>query len=155
MKPRVPILPLFIVAVAVIVWLNPALSRFAIYDRSAVLRGEIWRLLTAPWVHFTPSHLAYDALALGLAGMLIAWRRYGSIGWLCGLTPLLTGLVLLWLQPELQFYGGLSGLATAAVVFLALHGLREAGLWRWVCLAALLGTAGHQNPALSLREIPA
>jgi hypothetical protein len=42
----------------------------------------------------------------------------------------------------MQYCGGLSGLGTAAVVFLAVHGLTDPPPWRWVCGAALLALAG-------------
>jgi rhomboid family GlyGly-CTERM serine protease len=139
MKSRFPTWTWWLAASAVIISLSPALSRWAIYDRNAMLNGELWRLVTAPLVHFTPSHLAYDTFALILAGALIQWRGYRGIGWVCGLTALASGLVVLLLEPQLAFYGGLSGIATAAVVFLALQGSGEKGTWAWVCSAVLLG----------------
>ena len=142
MKSRVPWWIWWLAASAAVVSLIPALSRWAIYDRNAVLNGELWRLVTAPLVHFTPGHLAYDTFALILAGALIQWRGYRSLGWVCGLTALASGLVVLLLEPQLAFYGGLSGVATAAVVFLAFHGTREQGAWRWVCAAALVAAVG-------------
>src|SRR5204863_7874407 len=36
---------------------------------------------------------------------------------------------------------GLSGLATGAIAFLSLHGLRERASWRWICLLALTAVA--------------
>lgn len=142
MKSRVPWWIWGLAAGAVVVSLTPALSRSAIYDRNAVLAGEFWRLFSAPLVHFTPGHLAYDACVLIIAGALIQWRGYPGLGSVCGLTSLASGLAVLSLEPQLEFYGGLSGIATAAVVFLALHGAREKGTWRWMCSAALLVAIG-------------
>jgi hypothetical protein len=42
----------------------------------------------------------------------------------------------------MKYFGGLSALATTAIVYLALFGLHDAAPWRWVCLATLLGVAG-------------
>jgi hypothetical protein len=39
----------------------------------------------------------------------------------------------------MELFGGLSALATTAVVYLALCGLGETGPWRWICLVTLLG----------------
>lgn len=107
-----------------------------------MLNRQIWRLFTAPLVHFTPSHLAYDTFALIVAGSLIESRRYRGLAGVCVLTPLASGLTVSCFEPELVFYGGLSGVATAAVVLLALGGLREDGFWRWASTAALVAVVG-------------
>ena len=112
-----------------------------IYDRNTVLAGEFWRLITANWVHFSVSHLAYDLLAFGIAGSLIELRRHAGFGWFCLLAPGLTGVTVFLTRPDLQFFGGLSGLGTGAIVFLALHGLRQRGVWSWICVAALAAVA--------------
>ena len=107
---------------------------------TAILSGEVWRVATGPWVHFSFSHFLYDVLVLGMAGWMIESHGYPHFGWVCTLTPLVTGLTMLALQPKLEICGGLSGLATAAVVFLALYGWGETGAWRWICLLALIAT---------------
>jgi rhomboid family GlyGly-CTERM serine protease len=142
MKNRNLFLALLIALAAAIISLNPALAGIAVYDRGAVLDGEIWRLFTAPLVHFAPTHFAYDSFALVLVAALTGWRGYRGFGWVCGVTPPATGLVVLALEPHLAFYGGLSGVATAALILLAFHGSREPGAWRWVCAAVLLATGG-------------
>lgn len=94
------------------------------YDRAAIGAGEIWRLLTANFVH-----LGWGHLALNLAGFL-------AIGWLfaadhpvpiwalillvCGLA---SNLGLYLVNPEIGWCVGLSG---------ALHGLFAAGAIAWM-----------------------
>lgn len=41
------------------------------------LNGEVWRLLTASFVHHSPGHLASNMLILGLAGPIVE-RQYGA-----------------------------------------------------------------------------
>jgi rhomboid family GlyGly-CTERM serine protease len=137
---RGPLITITMVASAVVVFLIPALHALLVYDRSAVFGGQLWRLATGPWVHFSISHFFYDTLVLGMAGWMIERRAYSNFGWLCAITPVVTGLVMLALEPRLEICGGLSGLATAAVVFLALSGLRESGAWRRICWMALIAT---------------
>jgi rhomboid family GlyGly-CTERM serine protease len=127
---------------ALVAYVLPGLGSQMVYDRAAILSGEVWRLLTGNWVHFSPSHLLYDLLALGIAGWLIERRGYPSFGLLCLLSALGIGTVLLAGRPEVQSYGGLSGVATGAIVYLALRGLEEAPPWRWICIAALVLTVG-------------
>ncbi|MEK6770137.1 MAG: hypothetical protein AABY62_00640, partial [Pseudomonadota bacterium] len=41
------------------------------------------------------------------------------------------------LEPGMRYYGGLSGVVTAVVVYLCLWGLTETGWWRWLCAGVL------------------
>lgn len=139
---QVPVVTLFVVAGGIVTYLIPGLASQMVYDRAAILGGEGWRLFTGNWVHFSTSHLLYDVLAFGLAGWIIERRGYPYFGLLCALSALSIGAVLLAMRPDVQLYGGLSGVATAAIVYLALHGLKEPGPWRWICVAALALTVG-------------
>lgn len=90
------------------------------WDREALANGEAWRLVTGHLVHLGWSHLL-----LNLAGLaLIVWivgRAWDMQGWL--VVSLVTigviGVGFWALNPELEWYVGLSGL---------LHGLLAAGL---------------------------
>jgi rhomboid family GlyGly-CTERM serine protease len=126
----------------VVVALFPGWSAGLIYDRSAILSGELWRMFTGHWVHFSTPHLVYDLLAFGIVGWIVEARGLPHFGWLCLLTPWLISAVLLLFEPQMKLFGGLSALATTAIVYLALFGLHDAAPWRWVCLAAVLGIAG-------------
>jgi rhomboid family GlyGly-CTERM serine protease len=122
----------------VVVAAFPPLGSIFVYDRAAILRGEVWRLLTGNLVHFSAGHLCYDMLALGMAGFVIEYRGYRHFGALFGLAAVAIGGALFLCQPETMFYGGASGLATAAVTFLALRGLSENGLWLKISAVALV-----------------
>jgi rhomboid family GlyGly-CTERM serine protease len=139
---RVPALTLLMVGGALLVAAFPGWSAGLIYDRQAVLKGEIWRLFTGHWVHFSPSHLGFDLLALGLAGWMIQARGLPNFGWLCLLAPWGINLALLTFVPDLRQAGGLSGLATCFLVYLALDGWGDTGLWHWVCGLTLAGVVG-------------
>lgn len=139
---RIPVITLLLVGGGVVVALFPGWSSWLIYDRAAILSGEIWRMFTGHWVHFSTSHLVYDLLALGVAGWIVESQKLPHFGWLCLLAPWLISAVLLLCEPQMKYFGGLSALATTAIVYLALFGLQDTAPWRWVCLAALLGIAG-------------
>ena len=139
---QVPLVTLLIVAAGIAAYVIPGLASQMVYDRAAILSGEVWRLLTGNWVHFSVSHLLYDLLALGIAGWIIERRGYPYLGHLCALSALGIGTVLLAIRPEVQSLGGLSGVATGAIIYLALHGLKEPPPWRWICIAALVLIVG-------------
>ncbi len=120
------------------VW--PTLGELLVYDRGAVVGGDVWRLATAPLVHFSLSHLFWDLVVFGAMGWCIEGSGERRFGVLCIATSLLTGLYVLSSVPELERYGGLSGPATAAVVYFGLRGLRTASgaRWPWVGLVGMI-----------------
>lgn len=98
---------------------GPELRAWLRYDRTAILDGEIWRLLSA---HI--AHLGWGHLAMNLGGLALIWMLFGRFytarQWL-GVTlfcMLGISLGLLALQPGVHWYVGLSGV---------LHGLFMAG----------------------------
>lgn len=139
---QVPVVTALVVAAGIGTYVIPGLAPQLVYDRAAILSGEVWRLLTGNLVHFSASHLLYDLLALGIAGLIIERRGYPYFGLLCVLSALGISTALLAITPEVQSYGGLSGVATGAIIYFALHGLKEPGPWRWICAAALALTLG-------------
>ncbi len=80
------------------------------YERSAVLQGQLWRLLTGNLVHLGWIHLGRD-----LAGLLLIWALFGHSlkerSWLGVLlsSALAVGLGLLLLDPGIGWYVGISG----------------------------------------------
>lgn len=137
---RLPIWTLGMITTGFIVYAFPDLASQIVYNRSAILSGEVWRLITGHWVHFSISHLLYNLTTLGIVGSIIERQDDRHYKYLYILSPFLIGASLLVIQPEIHFYGGLSGVVCGATVYLALHGLKEAGAWRWICLAVLLLT---------------
>jgi rhomboid family GlyGly-CTERM serine protease len=138
---RLPIWTLAGCACAVLVFIVPGLETLLVYDRVAIAHGELWRLVTGNLVHFSATHLAYDLSAFVIAGTIIELRgcRYFPI--LCLSAAMLIGVAVFEFEPMLHYYGGLSGVVTAAVTYLCLQGLTERGTWRWLCAAMLAGLA--------------
>ena len=138
MKARWPWLSVGTVFVALLTYALPSLAQTLIYDRQAIGNGEVWRFITGHWVHFSVSHLMLDALVLGLTGGLIEVTDRRRLVLLLLFGPLGISVGLLTLQPELTHYGGLSGLATAALVMLALEVRQRSRGFRLIGTAALL-----------------
>ena len=136
---RFPVWTLAICAGTALVYSLPPLAAILIYDRTAIADGELWRLVTGNLVHYSTGHLGYDLLAFLVAGIIIETNGYRHYPLLCLTAAAGIGMVLYWGEPAMFYYAGLSGVATAAVVYLCLHGLIEKGAWQWMCVAALLG----------------
>ncbi|HSY19880.1 MAG TPA: rhombosortase [Candidatus Acidoferrales bacterium] len=139
---RLPVITLLLLGSGVLAASCSGWSSWLVYDRSAILSGEVWRMYTGHWVHFSTAHLAYDLVVLGIVGWIIETKPLPNFGRMCLVAPWLISGGLLLMEPQVKYYGGLSALAVTAVVYLALYGLNEAGAWSWICLSALLGLAG-------------
>jgi rhomboid family GlyGly-CTERM serine protease len=139
---HVPLWTLVLVIDGLLVYIIPGLTAHLQYDRAAILTGQWWRVVTGNWVHFSASHLWFDLMAFGLVGWMTERSGYPHFGLLVMLSALGIGMTLLAVQPDMQFYGGLSGIATGAIVYYALWGLQEGGLWRWICGTVLLVSVG-------------
>ena len=149
---RLPLWTLTICAGAVLIFLSPLLESILIYDSTEIAHGEIWRLVTGNLVHFSAAHLAYDLVAFLVAGAIIEIRGYRYYPVLCFVAALFIGIVLYRAEPDMHYFAGLSGVATAAIVYLCLHGLTEKDAWRWVCAAALLGLGIKVGIELTFNE---
>jgi len=127
-----------------------------VYDRFALARGEVWRLLTGHWVHYSAGHLLADAAALLLGAGLVNERQ--TRAWLFTLS-LAAGLipVALWIgSPELARYGGLSGLALATWTFAAaglMRSSRRLGVSVF-CLVAAKVLAESLTGQFGLADLP-
>ncbi len=93
-------------------------------DREAVAAGELWRLLSGHWVHWSTQHLLWDVgtfVALGIPCELRSRNRLAA----CVLGACLAiSAVVWWALPGLSVYAGLSG------VDCALFACLGAELWR-------------------------
>lgn len=133
-----PAVTIVLAAGSLALFMMPGLAELLVYDRERVLSGEVWRLLTGHAVHFSPSHLGFDLLVLTAAGAWLEQRDRRRYLLLLGLAAVASGLVFLAFMPEMARYGGLSGLASAAVVFLSLGEIRRAAPSRPLWVAVLL-----------------
>jgi len=111
-------------AAMVLLWLGGDAVRVALrYEREAVLSGEIWRLLTGHLVHFDLRHLALNLVGAALMVVLFA-AGYSMAQWLWILAASVIAIDIgfLWLEPQLIWYVGVSGV---------LHGVLAAGAVAW------------------------
>lgn len=121
------------------------------YERSAVLDGEVWRIVTGQLVHLGTGHLL-----LNLAGLvMIGWvfgpglRAARWLGVLAG-SWVAIGIGFVWLEPQLAWYVGLSGLLHGLLLGAAVldHGLDAR--FRGVFIAGVIGKLGWEQWAGAL-----
>ena len=117
---------------------GPRLLAFLVYERSAVLRGEVWRLLTASLVHAGLGHLAWNLAATALVGMAVGPALRARV-WL-GLSVwvmLASSLGVLLLRPEVRVMAGLSALLHGLLAAGATAQVRRGERWAWLFLGVL------------------
>ncbi len=109
------------------------------FDRAALLNGEVWRLISG---HF--AHLGWSHLVMNVFGLILIWVLFNNTApdrrWvmLLLLSSLGTSLLLLWLNPALQWYVGLSGVLHAFFVFGCLNEINTGRQSSWILLAVVV-----------------
>jgi rhomboid family GlyGly-CTERM serine protease len=135
---KIPRWTLLTCGIATVVYLVPWLSNALIYDRESIQGGEWWRIVTGNLVHLSGRHFIFDVFALLVIGSIIEQRSARYLWLFYLISGVVVGLVVLITSPELQFFGGLSGIVTAALIYLCVDGIRDQGAWRWMCLSILI-----------------
>lgn len=140
---RIPRVTIVIATLAITIALVPPLQDALVLDRHAVADGQLWRVATGNLVHFSPSHLLYDLLVVTVAGALLE-RAGRAIGGAVAVSAVAIGIAVLLVEPGLERYGGLSGVAYTLTVMLALDAILASGLTR---------AAGSAMLALALAKL--
>lgn len=110
--------------IACLAFFIPAVSSHLQYDRDRIGAGEIWRLFTSHWTHWSAEHLFWD-LAVFVVFFLWSLRIHARYTWiLLGSASLIIPCGIYWLLPGMSYYRGLSGLDTALFVFVVMHWMR-------------------------------
>ena len=135
---RIPAFTMVIVLASLLASVLPELPSVFIFDRDAIGEGEIWRLFTGHVVHFSPAHLMYNLLVFGISGYIIEKANYRRFGWLCFWLAASISVALFVLEPNMAYYGGLSGVACGTLYYCALMGLGKDRPWQLMSLLIVL-----------------
>ena len=111
---------------AVVVYLSPELTAWATFDRAALAAGQLWRLITGHWTHWSGEHLGWDLLVFAVVGGALELRGRRGAFLLCTVLSALLVSGGVWvLRPEMVEYRGLSGIDCALVTLVAVDLLRQ------------------------------
>lgn len=143
--PRLLAVAVVILALAALQAL-PAEARASLrYDRSALLGGQLWRLLTGHLVHLGWAHWALNAAGLALCAAFADTPL--ALKWLAArllVLALAVSLMLLVFEPQLGYYLGLSGVLYGLFVLLLWPQVRSGSRIALAALAVVLGWMGWQ-----------
>lgn len=136
----IPWLTLCLGALAVVFLRLPGWSEALEMNRAALAQGEVWRLLTGHFTHFTVDHLKWDVAVFVALGALVELRsRRHFVAVLAG-GALAISLGVWRLQPQFASYRGLSGLDSVLFGYVAadIFKLARADYRRGPAAAAIL-----------------
>lgn len=120
------------------------------YDRAGIAEGEWWRLASGHLAHLGMSHGVMNLLALAVLGGLFG-DLLSAKDWVlgCVVSAAVISLGLWWLEPQVRWYVGLSGVLHGLIVLgaiaLWLNGERI-GVGLLVGVAAKLGWEQFMGP---------
>jgi rhomboid family GlyGly-CTERM serine protease len=115
-----------LVILAVAVSVLPGFAGSLQYDRDAIARGEVWRLVTSHFTHWSGDHFFWDTLAFAVLGWQCERNGLGSFLRCVGVSAFLIPLTLWFALPQMATYRGLSGIDSALFALLATRVVREA-----------------------------
>lgn len=121
----VPWRSLILAAVVMATAALPSAASDLSLNRDAVIRGELWRLWTGHLVHGSNYHLAWNLVLLIGLGLLFEKTVRQRLWILFFLSAPIVSVGVLFLQPSLLVYRGLSGILNTFFVAGALCSARE------------------------------
>ncbi|MCW9014207.1 MAG: rhombosortase [Gammaproteobacteria bacterium] len=130
----------------IIQWLE--LRQLLRFDRDLIVQGNVWLLISGHLVHLNWNHFI-----LNMAGILLVvlfFNRYCSQRrWLIFIlfSSAFTGLGLFWLNPELTWYVGMSGVLHGLFVMGAWYESRNYALSGWLLLSLIVAKLLYEQMA--------
>jgi rhomboid family GlyGly-CTERM serine protease len=125
---RVPWISAALAATGLAVACVPGSAEALQYDRVRVMAGEAWLLLSSQMAHWTARMTLMDlGVLVGLGAWLEARGERRNLVFALVLGAAGTALAVHMLSPDLLYYRGSSGLASALFVLTALHIARSSG----------------------------
>ncbi len=113
-------------------WLQQVLQ----FDRDAIRNGQIWRLVTGHFTHWTFDQFFWDTVTFAFLAPLCVFRSQKRFLATVVISTLLISGTVWFCHPEILFYRGLSGIDSALFVLLAVSILKESlGERDWPFLA--------------------
>jgi rhomboid family GlyGly-CTERM serine protease len=117
---------------------GPPMFVWLAYQRAAILRGQLWRLLTAHLVHVGAAHLAWNLAGLALVAATLA-RQMDARAWAAASLAAALGssLGVYFLRPEVRAMAGLSAVLHGLLGAGAVAAVRRGQRAGWLLLAVL------------------
>jgi rhomboid family GlyGly-CTERM serine protease len=116
------------------------------FDRELIGSGQLWRLVSAHFVHTGFPHLILNLVGLGIVWYLVG-EALKPLEWLIVWIVSIAGVNLgLWLlEPQLDWYVGLSGVLHGLIAAGLIASIRTFGVDLWIVLIAVVGKLVYEQ----------
>jgi rhomboid family GlyGly-CTERM serine protease len=129
---RLPWVFLVVAVAATIVQMNGAWRDGLVFDRTAIARGEWWRIWTGHLIHFGWPHFIADVGLFVILGRLLEWQHPWLSRFAIVALPAVISASVYWFDPAMTRYGGLSAVNVGLLLFLACNGWQKSWVdWFW------------------------
>ncbi|WP_158769670.1 rhombosortase [Paraglaciecola sp. L1A13] len=141
--------PILVCVIATMLYIaEPTSNMWLAFDRDSIGQGEWWRLLTGNFLHTNLNHLL-----LNLAAVVLLWTLHGQyyqtlhylmMICICGIA-VSTGIY--YLDPQLQWYVGLSGVLHGIFVWGAYQDIKHGLVSGWILMAGVWAKIANEQIA--------
>jgi rhomboid family GlyGly-CTERM serine protease len=120
---------LIISFICILFYIFEELKSFFIYDRLAILDGEIWRLFTSNFVHLSFYHLLSNMMAFIFLGYLLEKKNRHAFASILLLVVLFNGIILFLFEENMIYFAGISSVNYAFLFYLGLSFNYASKVW--------------------------
>ena len=122
---KIPFITIALAAVALLLYTDNVETVLQ-YNRSHIGTGELWRLVTSHWSHWSFDHLLWCTVTFIILGSIC--ERFNWKGFIFTLLASLIFLPLvIWLfKPNMHYYRGLSGICSALYICASIYLVKDA-----------------------------
>ena len=121
-----PYLTLLVSGIALILFSLNDTATLLQYDRTAIAAGEVWRILTSHWIHWSFDHFFWCVITFVALGTVC--ERLNRKGFILSiiLSAILIPAFSWFADPAMELYRGLSGICSTVFMVAALLMMRQA-----------------------------
>ena len=138
---RVPYVSLLLTAAALLIHFYHPLRPHLLYTRVALADGDLWRLISCHWVHLNTDHLLWSAMTFFVLGSFCETMDRLKYIITTGTSTILIPIAIWTVMPNLEVYGGLSGLDCslyALLIVLVIEREWPSQNWIWIIFYTIM-----------------
>lgn len=139
--------PLAVLIISFIAFMfDSSLSDFFVYQRSLVLKGEVWRAFTGHFFHSNGFHFLLNS-----AAVVMLWVLHGhfytikSYLWVFIFSAVICSVGIHWFSPNIDQYVGLSGVLHGLFIWGAIEDIKAKERTGYLLLLGVILKIAHEQ----------